>query len=160
VGQVALFVKLGLVQAETVNDVNDRLRVVVHCFFAVLGRRVAADVEGLAANGNLFAIGLVDGPVNLLEVIRVGDDLVVGDDVLCEEMAISMAPYGDLRLAKSRRPKVTSVAYFVDNHYGGRRVVERWSGEAVKLWSCKARVVSRYLNVDVFGRWYQTDIKF
>jgi hypothetical protein len=83
-GQVALFVELCLVQAETVNDVNDRLRLVVHGFFAVLGRRIAADIEGLAANGNLFAIGLVDGTINLLEVIRVGDDLVVGDDVLCK----------------------------------------------------------------------------
>jgi hypothetical protein len=43
--------------------------------------------EGLATNGDLGAVGLVDDAVNLLDVVRVGDDLVVGDDVLGTELA-------------------------------------------------------------------------
>lgn len=38
--------------------------------------------EGLTTDGDLLAVGLVDDTVDLLEVVGVGDDLVVGDDVL------------------------------------------------------------------------------
>jgi hypothetical protein len=38
--------------------------------------------ERLSTNGDLLAVGLVGNAVDLLEVVRVGDDLVVGDDVL------------------------------------------------------------------------------
>jgi hypothetical protein len=38
--------------------------------------------EALAPNGDHLAIGLVGNAVNLLKVIRVGDDLVIGDDIL------------------------------------------------------------------------------
>jgi hypothetical protein len=104
-GQVALLVELRLVQAETVGDIKDRLCLVLYSFFTVLGRRVAADVEGLATNGNLLAVGLVDSAVDLLEVVGVGDDLIVGDDVLCEESAFSVAQESDLGFANRAEQK-------------------------------------------------------
>jgi hypothetical protein len=36
----------------------------------------------LSTNSDLPAVGLVGNAVDLLDVVRVGDDLVVGDDVL------------------------------------------------------------------------------
>ncbi len=38
--------------------------------------------EGLTTDVDLLAVGLVDDTVNLLEIVRVGDDLVVGEDIL------------------------------------------------------------------------------
>lgn len=38
--------------------------------------------EGLTTNADLLAVGLVDNTVDLLDVVGVGDDLVLGDDVL------------------------------------------------------------------------------
>jgi hypothetical protein len=38
--------------------------------------------EALASNADHLAVGLVGNAVNLLEVIRVGDDLVIGEDIL------------------------------------------------------------------------------
>jgi acyl dehydratase len=38
--------------------------------------------EALAANADLLAVGLICDTVDFLEVVRVGDDLVVGEDVL------------------------------------------------------------------------------
>lgn len=38
--------------------------------------------EGLTTDGDLLAVGLVDDIVDELDVVGVGDDLVVGDDVL------------------------------------------------------------------------------
>jgi hypothetical protein len=43
---------------------------------------VGQRTERLSTNGDLLAVGLVGNAVDLLEVVRVGDDLVVGDDVL------------------------------------------------------------------------------
>ena len=42
----------------------------------------AKHTEGLTTDGDLLAVGLVDDVVDQLEVVGVGDDLVVGDDVL------------------------------------------------------------------------------
>lgn len=42
----------------------------------------AGHTEGLTTDGDLLAVGLVDNTVDLLEIIRVRDDLVVGDDIL------------------------------------------------------------------------------
>jgi hypothetical protein len=50
---------------------------------AIFGRGVGADVNVLTADGNLLSIGLVDGAVDFLEVVGVGEDLVTSDDVLC-----------------------------------------------------------------------------
>jgi len=81
--QVGLLVEARLVQAERVDDIDDLLRVLVRTLVvAALGRRVGADVDVLAADGDLFAVGFVDGAVDLLEVVGVGDELVAGDDVL------------------------------------------------------------------------------
>jgi hypothetical protein len=44
--------------------------------------------EALASNADLLAVGLVDDTVNLLEVVRVGDDLVTGKDVLLSMLAL------------------------------------------------------------------------
>ena len=43
------------------------------------------------ALGDHGAVGLVDDAVDLLEVIRVRDDLVVGDDVLSTFAGLDMA---------------------------------------------------------------------
>jgi hypothetical protein len=50
----------------------------------------AEHTEGLTTDGDLLAVGLVDDTVDLLEVVGVRDDLVVGEDVL-ERMS---ADYG------------------------------------------------------------------
>lgn len=36
----------------------------------------------VGADGNLLAVGLVGYAINLLEIVRVGDDLVAGDKIL------------------------------------------------------------------------------
>jgi len=82
VAEVALLVEAGLLQAEAVGDVEDHLGVVVDGFLAFLGRWVGADVDALAAHRDLLAVGFVRDAVDLLEAVRVGDDLVAGDDVL------------------------------------------------------------------------------
>ena len=69
-------------QTEAVGDVQDGLRLVLELFLTVLGRWVAADVEALATNADFLAVGFVDGAVNQLDIVRVGDDLVAGDNVL------------------------------------------------------------------------------
>jgi len=38
--------------------------------------------ESLSTNADLLAVDFVDGTVDFLDVVRVGDDLVTGDDVL------------------------------------------------------------------------------
>ena len=38
----------------------------------------------LSTDGDLLAVGLVDGAVDLLQVVGVGDELVIGDEVLGE----------------------------------------------------------------------------
>jgi hypothetical protein len=38
--------------------------------------------ERLSSNGDLLAVGLVGNAVDLLKVVRVGDDLVVGENIL------------------------------------------------------------------------------
>jgi hypothetical protein len=100
--EVALLVEAGSVQTERVDDIDDLLLRVLGTFFSLLSRSVGTRVcvavslhcccvgqrgagrrtERLSTNGDLPAVGLVGNAVNLLEVVRVGDDLVVGDDVL------------------------------------------------------------------------------
>jgi hypothetical protein len=83
--EVALLVELRLVQAEGVGNVEHGLLGVLEVVSAtILSRGVGADVDVLAADSDLLAIGLVDGAVDFLEVVGVGDDLVIGDDVLWE----------------------------------------------------------------------------
>lgn len=46
------------------------------------GRRREGLTDVVVADGDLLAVGLVDGAVDLLQVVGVGDELVTGDDVL------------------------------------------------------------------------------
>jgi len=63
-------------------DIEDGLIGIVGTLLGLLRGCVGAGVEGLAANGDLSAVGLVDDAVDLLEVVGVRDELVAGDDVL------------------------------------------------------------------------------
>lgn len=98
--EVSLLVEAGLVQTERVDDIDLLLGGILNGLLGLLSGCVAAGVcggsgcvlcwnevsgaltEGLASNGDLGAVGLVDDTVNLLEVVRVGDDLVTGEDIL------------------------------------------------------------------------------
>ena len=63
-------------------DIEDCLGGIVERFLTLFGGRVGTDVDGLATDGDLLAVGFVDDAVNLFEVVRVGDDFVAGDEVL------------------------------------------------------------------------------
>lgn len=80
--QVRLLIELGLVQPEGVDDVNDGLRRVIAALLGFFGGGVGADVDIVVADGDLLAVGFVDGAVDLFEFIGVGDQLVAGEDVL------------------------------------------------------------------------------
>jgi hypothetical protein len=68
-----------------VDHINDLLFLIVDTLFlASFGRWVATNVKTLTTDANLLAVGFVCYSVNLFEVVRVGDDLVVGDEVLFE----------------------------------------------------------------------------
>lgn len=84
VAEVGLLVELGLVELESVDNVDLGLLLVVGILITALGRSVGASVEGLTTDGDLGAVGLVGDTVNLLEVVRVGDELVTRDDILCK----------------------------------------------------------------------------
>ena len=80
--EVCLLVELGLVELESVDNVDLGLLLVVGILVTALGGSVGTSVEGLTTDGDLGAVGLVGNTVDLLEVVRVGDELVAGDDVL------------------------------------------------------------------------------
>ena len=80
--EVCLLVEAGLVELESVDNVDLGLLLVVGLLITALGGSVGASVEGLTTDGDLAAVGLVGDTVNLSEVVRVGDELVAGDDVL------------------------------------------------------------------------------
>ena len=82
VAEVCLLVEVGLLELEGVDNVDLGLLLVVGLLITTLGGSVGASVEGLTTNGDLGAVGLEDNAVNLLEVVRVGDELVTRDDVL------------------------------------------------------------------------------
>jgi hypothetical protein len=68
-----------------VDHINDLLFLIVDTLFlASFGRWVATNVKTLTTDADLLAVGFVCYSINLLEVVRVGDDLVVGDEVLFE----------------------------------------------------------------------------
>ena len=95
VAEVGLLVELGLVELESVDNVDLGLLLVVGILITALGGSVGASVEGLTTDGDLGAVGLVGNAVNLLEVVRVGDELVTRDDILCKS-------------GQSRRPRSDS----------------------------------------------------
>ena len=82
VTKVCLLVEAGLVELESVDNVDLGLLGVVGLLLTTLGGSVGASVEGLTTDGDLAAVGLVGDTVNLLEVVRVRDELVTRDDVL------------------------------------------------------------------------------
>lgn len=73
------------------SDIEDGLAGVVEGLLALLGGWVGANVDCLTTDGDLLAIGLVDDAVDLFEVVRVGDDLVAGDDVLLLRLVLGRA---------------------------------------------------------------------
>ena len=119
VSEVCLLVELGLVELESVDNVDLGLLLVVGILITALGGSVGASVEGLTTDGDLGAVGLVGNAVNLLEVVRVGDELVTRDDILCK------SDQPDVRAqTQSAPPSVAqsegSVAtHGVDQHVGG-----------------------------------------
>lgn len=82
VGKVLLLVEVGLVQTERVDDINDGLGLVLGIVAGLLGRGIGTNVDVVNTDGDLLAVGLVSDAVDLLEVVRVGDDLVTGEGVL------------------------------------------------------------------------------
>lgn len=82
VAEVCLLVEAGLVETERVDDIDLGLLGVFGLLLTALGGSVGAGVEGLTTNGDLGAVGLEDNAVDLLEVVRVRDELVAADDVL------------------------------------------------------------------------------
>jgi len=80
--EVGLLVEAGLVETERVNDIDNGLCAVLDTLLGLLSGRVGADVEVLGTETDLLAVGLVDGTAYLLEVVRVGNELVTSDDVL------------------------------------------------------------------------------
>jgi len=83
VAKVGLLVEAGLVELESVDDVDlGLLRLVSAILVAALGGSVGTGVEGLTTDGDLGTVGLVDHAVLELEVVRVGDELVAADNIL------------------------------------------------------------------------------
>lgn len=81
--EVGLLVELGLVELESVDDVDlGLLGLVSTILVAALGGSVGAGVEGLATDGDLGTVGLVDHTIDGLEVVRVRDELVTADNIL------------------------------------------------------------------------------
>ena len=80
--EVALLVELRLLQTEGVDDVDDLLGGIVDVVAGFFRGGVGTDVDGLAADGDLLAVGFVDGAVDFLDAVGVGDELVAGEDVL------------------------------------------------------------------------------
>jgi len=85
VAKVGLLVEAGLVELESVDDVDlGLLGLVSAVLIAALGGSVGTGVEGLTTDGDLGAVGLVDDAVDKLEVVRVGNELVAADNILRE----------------------------------------------------------------------------
>lgn len=80
--KITLLVELCLVQSEGVDNIDNGLRSVLDLFASFFSRSVGANVDVVGADGDSRAVGFVNNTVNLLEVVGVGDDLVVGEDVL------------------------------------------------------------------------------
>lgn len=84
VGQVALLVETRLIEAERVDDIDLGLGGILSALLiTTLGGGVGASVDLDWADSDLLAVGLVDDAVNLLEIVRVRDQLVASDNVLC-----------------------------------------------------------------------------
>ena len=83
VAEVGLLVELGLVELESVDDVDlGLLGLVSAILVAALGGSVGTGVEGLTTDGDLGTVGLVDHTIDSLEVVGVRDELVSADNIL------------------------------------------------------------------------------
>lgn len=80
--KVGLLVELGVGKTERVDDIENGLSTILGVLSSLLGGCVGASVDLNGTKGDVAAVGLVDDTVNLLEVERVGDELVTGDDIL------------------------------------------------------------------------------
>ncbi len=85
VSQVALLVELSALETERVDNVIDLLLGVLETLFSLLGGSVGASVDLDSTLHDHGAVSLVDDVVDELEVVRVGDDLVIGEYVLIRE---------------------------------------------------------------------------
>jgi len=65
-----------------VHDIDNSDSSVLEVLTSFFGRGVGANIDVVVANCDLLAISFVDDTVNLLEVVGVGDNLVVSEDVL------------------------------------------------------------------------------
>jgi hypothetical protein len=97
--EVALLVEARRVQTEGIDDIIDLLRPVLDALLGLLCGRVATGVyvllaaksqawrggmrtERLSTDGHHAAVDFVCDAVDLDHVVRVGDDLIVGDNIL------------------------------------------------------------------------------
>lgn len=121
VAEVCLLVEVGLVETERVDDIDLGLLAVIGLLIAALGGSVGAGVEGLTTDGDLGAVGLEGNTVDLLEVVRVGDELVAADDVLCRLCQFGVLAQTHSFPSSGRKVVVEAViaTYVVDKHVGG-----------------------------------------
>lgn len=136
VREVRLLVVGSLAQTERVDNVEDGLGLVVDVVAAaILSRRVGTNVfvssaagpvllgiprltNVLSTDGDLPAVGLVGDTVNLLEVVRVGDELVAGDDVL--RVGLAWQSGAKLRMfLEAPGTSAARAAHLVNDHFGG-----------------------------------------
>jgi len=83
--EILLLVERGLLETETVDSIDFCFDVFVDGFvITAFGRWVASYVEGFTTNPDLLAVGFIDYAINFLQIVGIGGDLVVGDDVLVD----------------------------------------------------------------------------
>jgi hypothetical protein len=83
VRKIGLFVERSLLQTETVGNVQNGLRSIFDAFFlSAFSRRIATDIKALSSNVDFGAVSFVGNAVNLLEIVRIGNDFVAGDNIL------------------------------------------------------------------------------
>ena len=122
-------------QAERVRNIEHLLRGILDALLSLLSGRIGADVDVVAANADLLAVALVRDAVDLLEVVRVRDDLVAGDDVLADRghSVLAKRHSGTIR-SHFLTSKAHYWTYRVDNHF---EYGSAWSGEG------RAKMISK-----------------
>ena len=118
-----------VLQTEGVDDVVDLSDLVIGTLLvAALGRGVSTDIERFTADVDHGAVDFVDDIVDVLEVVRVGDDLVAGDEVLERKSAkfVAKKPLVESQaLPREKRRNRAAVffrraTYSEDNHFEGK----------------------------------------
>jgi hypothetical protein len=107
VGEIRLLVERSALKTERVDDVVDLDFRVLEGLLGLLGGRVGTGVNLNGALGDHGAVGLVDDAIDLLEVVRVRDDLVIGDNVLVnnhlEDWFVEFGEIGRVKIVWTRR---------------------------------------------------------